>query len=66
MNETLLLEQIYLKLSDRFDFVRRRVLSLSNLLIRLYVAATIAALRTCVISYCVFRLEAFLTAEQDL
>lgn len=35
----------HLKVSERFDFVRRKVLSLSNLLTKLYAAATIAALR---------------------
>ena len=35
----------HLKVSERFDFVRRKVLSLNSLLIKLYVAATIAALR---------------------
>ena len=35
----------HLKVSERFDLVRRKVLSLNSLLIKLYVAATIAALQ---------------------
>lgn len=38
----------HLNVSDRFDFVRRRVLSLKSLLIKLYTAATTATLRSAI------------------